>query len=120
MPFLYACAPLPALVVGIVAMRLLGVSTRLLAIQIAAAAAGLLIWTVVRRLPPLTRRGPLVLLTAAGIVAILLPFASEGMLGVYRWIPVAGLRLHAAAIVAPLIVACVAAAAAHGIGGAAA
>ena len=57
-------------------------------------------------------------LAAATIVAILLPFASEGMLGVYRWVSVAGLRLHASAIVAPLIILCVAAAASHGIGGA--
>lgn len=37
------------------------------------------------------------------------------MLGVYRWVSVAGLRLHAAAIAAPLILLCVAAAASHRI-----
>ncbi len=45
----------------------------------------------------------------------LLPFASEGMLGVHRWVSVAGLRLHASAIAAPLIILCVAAAAAQRI-----
>lgn len=34
-------------------------------------------------------------------------------MGVYRWISIAGLRLHASAIVAPLLLSCVAAAAAH-------
>jgi hypothetical protein len=37
------------------------------------------------------------------------------MLGVYRWISVANVRLHAAAIAAPLIILCVAAAATHRI-----
>ena len=113
-----ACAPLPALIIGIVAMRQLGVSTTAWSINIAATTLGLLIWAVVRRWPPLTRRRSLMVLTAATLAAILLPFASEGMLGVYRWFSVAGLRLHAAAIVAPLIILCIAAAASHGISGA--
>lgn len=105
-----ACAPLPALIIGIVAMRQLGVATQTWAINIAATVLGLLIWAACRRLPPLTRRGTLACLTVASLAAILLPFASAGVLGVYRWIAVAGLRLHAAAIVAPLLVLCVAAA----------
>src|SRR5688572_1381864 len=113
-----ACAPLPALIIGIVGMRQLGVSTTAWAVNIAATILGVLIWTIVRRVPPPARRGSRVFLTAATLAAILLPFASEGMLGVYRWVPVGGLRLHASAIVAPLIVLCVAAAASHGIGGA--
>lgn len=40
---------------------------------------------------------------------------SEGVQGVYRWVPVAGLRLHASAIVAPLIILCIAAAAPYRI-----
>ncbi|HEX8410093.1 MAG TPA: hypothetical protein VF883_14620 [Thermoanaerobaculia bacterium] len=111
-----ACAPLPALVVGIVAMRQLGVSTTAWAINIAAAVLGLLIWFIARRLPPPARPGTRAVLTVAGIAAILFPFAFEGMLGVYRWVAIGGLRLHASAIVAPLIVLCVAAAARHGIG----
>jgi hypothetical protein len=111
-----ACAPLPALIVGIVAMRQLGVSTTAWSINLAATAVGLLIWFAGRRLPPPARPATRWLLTAASIVAILLPFASAGMLGVHRWISVAGLRLHASAIAAPLIVWCVAAAASHGIG----
>lgn len=40
------------------------------------------------------------------------------MLGVHRWVSVAGLRLHASSIVAPLILLWVVAAASHGIRGA--
>lgn len=106
-----ACAPLPALVIGIVAMRQLGVGTQAWAINLAATILGLLIWTAGRHLPPLTRRGTLAILTAVSLAAILLPFASDGVLGVYRWVSVAGLRLHASAIVTPLLILCVAVAA---------
>lgn len=109
------CAPLPALIIGIVAMRQLGVTTQAWSTNIAATVLGLLIWAAGRRLPPLTRRGTLACLTAVSLAAILLPFASEGELGVYRWVSVMGLRLHASAIVAPLIILCVAAAASHRI-----
>jgi hypothetical protein len=105
-----ACAPLPALIIGILAMRSLGVSTTAWAINIAATAFGLLLWLVTRRRPPVTRPATSALIAAAGIAAILLPFASQGMMGVHRWMTVAGLRLHASAIAAPLILWSVAAA----------
>lgn len=114
---LSACAPLPALIIGIVTMRHLGVSSAAWSMNIAAAAFGLLIWAVGLRLPPPTR-ATRAFLAAAGMVTILLPFASEGIAGVHRWVSVAGVRLHASAIVAPLIIFCVAAAAPRGIGGA--
>lgn len=114
---LTACAPLPALIIGIVAMRHLGVSSAAWSINIAVTAFGLLIWAVGRRLPPPTR-ATRAFFAAASMVTILLPFASEGIAGVHRWVSVAGLRLHASAIVAPLIIFCVAAAASRGIGGA--
>lgn len=107
------CAPLPALIVGILAMRSLGVSTTAWAINVAATAFGLLLWFVSRRTPPVTRPATIALIAAAGIAAILLPFAEQGMMGVHRWITVAGLRLHASAIAAPLILWSVAAAASH-------
>lgn len=113
-----ACAPLPALIIGIDAMRHLGVSTATWLINIAVTVFGLLIWTIGRHLPPPRGRATRAFLAAAGIVTILLPFASEGMAGVHRWVSVAGLRLHASAIAAPLIILCVAAAASHRIGSA--
>lgn len=108
---LSVCAPLPALIIGVVAMRHLGVPTQVWAINIAATVLGLVIWAAGRRLPPPARPRTLAFLTALTLAAILAPFLSEPVLGVYRWIPVAGLRLHASAIVAPLILLCVAVAA---------
>ena len=113
-----ACAPLPALMIGILAMRQLGVSTSAWSVNIAATVLGLLIWFAGRRLPPLRRRVTRAFLAAASIATILLPFASEGMLGVHRWVSMGGFRLHAAAIAAPLIILCVAAAASDRIGSA--
>lgn len=110
-----ACAPLPALIIGLVTMRHLGVSTTAWWINIAATALGLLIWAAGHRLPPPGRPATRAFLTAASIVTILLPFASAGVLGVHRWVSVAGLRLHASAIAAPLIILCVAAAASRRI-----
>jgi cell division protein FtsW (lipid II flippase) len=97
-------------------MRHLGVSAAAWSINIAATGFGLLIWFVGRRLPPPGRRATRALLTAASIATILLPFTSQGMLGVHRWVSVAGLRLHASAIAAPLLILCVAVAASHRIG----
>lgn len=68
-----------------------------------------------RRLRPLKQPTTRAFVAAASIAASLLPFASEGMLGVHRWISVAGFRLHASAITAPLIIYCVAAAASRRI-----
>lgn len=107
-----ACAPLPALIVGIVAMRDLGVTASVWLTNVAAAVLGLLIFAFGRRLAPPTRGTP-AWIAGASIAVVLLPFASEGVLGVYRWISVGGLRLHASAVVAPLIILCVAAAASH-------
>jgi cell division protein FtsW (lipid II flippase) len=109
---------LPALIIGILAMRRLGVSASAWSINLAAAVLGLLIWSVVRRLPPLKRPAAAMLLGAASIATILLPFASDGMLGVHRWISMGGIRLHASAIVAPLIISCVVAAASQWTGSA--
>jgi hypothetical protein len=103
-------APLPALLIGIAAMRGLGVSRAAWMINIGATIFGLLIWFFARRLPPASRTRTLGV-AVASIVTIAAPFAFAGMLGVHRWVSIGGLRLHAAAIVAPLIIGCVAAAA---------
>lgn len=113
-----ACAPLPALVIGILAMRNLGVSTATWSINLAATAFGLLLWFAGRRLPPLHRSATTALVAAASLAILRLPFAYEGTLGVHRWITLASVRLHASAIVAPLLIWSVAAAAAHRFDGA--
>ena len=105
---LLACAPLPALFLGVLAMSHLGVGAVTRGSNIAVAAVGLLLCAASRFLPD--RVAPMVPLLAAigGIGALLLTFLSEGLLGVHRWVPVGGFRLHAGAIVAPILIVCIA------------
>jgi cell division protein FtsW (lipid II flippase) len=105
---LLACAPLPALFMGVVVMHQLGVGAVARGSNIAAAAVGLLLCASSRVLPQ--RAAPAIPLLAAigGIGAVLLPFLSEGLLGVHRWVPVGGFRLHAGAVVAPILIVCIA------------
>lgn len=103
---LLACAPLAALVLGVAAMNHLGVGTVARASNIAAAAVGLLLCVSSRYLPDRVAPLPAAI---AGIGTLLFTFASEGILGVHRWVPVGGFRLHAAAIVAPILIVCIAA-----------
>lgn len=113
-----ASAALPALLIGIITMRHLGVGAIAWAVNVGAMTVGVAVWLVGRGLP--TPRWPTTILTVAiaSIVAIVLPFASDGLLGVYRWIPLGALRLHASGIVAPLIILCVAATTSRRVGGA--
>jgi cell division protein FtsW (lipid II flippase) len=111
-PFLRSlllCAPVPALLVGIRTMRQAGVPTAVCLINVAATFAGLLLFALIRYVPRSARQSTQFTFAAAAIAAILLPFASKGMLGVHRWVSLGGLRLHASAIVAPLIIASIAA-----------
>jgi cell division protein FtsW (lipid II flippase) len=78
-------------------------------INIAATFAGLLLFALIRYLPRPRRQPTQIAFAVVAIAAILLPFASKGMLGVHRWVSLGGLRLHASAIVAPLIIAAIAA-----------
>jgi hypothetical protein len=105
---LLACAPLAALFLGVVAMNHLGVGSVARGSNIAAAAAGLLLCASSRYLPD--RAAPAIPLLAAigGIGTLLLTFLSEGLLGVHRWVPVGGFRLHAAAVIAPILIVCIA------------
>jgi cell division protein FtsW (lipid II flippase) len=102
------CAPIPALILGITAMRQAGVPTAVWLTNVAAACAGLLLVVVWRR-PRSARTRTQLTIAAAAIAAILLPFVSGGMMGVHRWVSVGGFSLQSSAIVAPLIVTCIAA-----------
>lgn len=110
LPHLLAlCAPLPAVTVGVLTMDHAGVPPRTWALNLVAVAVGLLIVGVTQ-----TARGPRTsrgwtLIAAAGVAMLLLPFASGGLDGVYRWIVFGPLRLHASAMVAPLLIAAFAA-----------
>ncbi len=77
--------------------------------NIAAAAVGLLLCASSRYLPGRTAPATPLLAAIGGIGALLLTFLSDGLLGVHRWVPVGGFRLHAAAVVAPILIVCIAA-----------
>ncbi|HEV7485454.1 MAG TPA: hypothetical protein VGQ65_07195 [Thermoanaerobaculia bacterium] len=101
-------APMPALILGVFTMRQLGVRTSVWSTNFAAAAVGLLVFALIR-----SAAGPANLSrwywTAAGsITAILFTFVAHGLDGVHRWVYVGNLGLHASAIVAPVIIVCVA------------
>jgi hypothetical protein len=95
------------LFLGVAAMDELGVGMVARGSNIAAAALGLLLCASSRYLPDLPPSA-MPLLAAAGIGTLLLTFASAGILGVHRWVPVGGFRLHAAAIVTPILIVCIA------------
>ena len=103
------CAPIPALALGVTAMRHAGVPAGAWMVNVAAAVAGLLLLITVTRISgPATRRTQFAL-AAAGIVMILLPFTASGADGVYRWLWLGPVGIHASSIAAPLIIASVAA-----------
>src|SRR5215208_2256690 len=107
------CAPLPALVLGVLTMRELEVPTSTWAMNMAAGAVGLLIFAVLRYSPWSVRRPGWYLITTVCMAAILLTFVSDGVDGVHRWIFLGNFGLHAAAVVAPVMIACVATAPSH-------
>jgi len=102
------CAPLPALILGMLAMRQLGVPTSAWSMNLAASAIGLLVFAVMRYPAWPAKRATWYLLTIGSITAILWTFASHDIDGVHRWVFFGGFGLHASAIVAPVIIACVA------------
>jgi hypothetical protein len=78
-------------------------------VNIAAAVAGLLLLITIARIAGPTTRRTQFALAAAGIVMILLPFTASGADGVYRWLSLGPVGIHASSIAAPLIIASVAA-----------
>jgi cell division protein FtsW (lipid II flippase) len=102
------CAPIPALILGVLTMRELDVPTSAWSLNLAAGVMGLLLFVVMRVSAwPVSRRA-WSFMTIVGITAILATFASAGMDGVHRWVFLGGFGLHASAVVAPVLIACVA------------
>jgi cell division protein FtsW (lipid II flippase) len=101
-------APMPALILGVVTMKQLGVRTSAWSTNLAAAAVGLLLFALIRSSVGPANRSRWYLAAAVSITAILFTFVAHGLDGVHRWVYAGGLGLHAAAIVAPVIIACVA------------
>lgn len=101
-------APLPALILGVFTMRALDVPTRAWALNLAAVAVGLLVFAAIRYSARPVSRPVWYLLTIGSMTAILATFASDGVDGVHRWVSLGGFALHASAVVAPVLIACVA------------
>ncbi|HEY0160902.1 MAG TPA: hypothetical protein VGF28_26700 [Thermoanaerobaculia bacterium] len=99
------CAPLPALLLGVVTMRQLGVGTSAWAMNLAACVAGLLLFALVRSS---SFRASSYFASAASIAAIVATFFSRDVDGVHRWLFLGGFALHAASVVAPLLIGAVA------------
>ncbi len=103
------CAPLPALALGVIAMRHAGVPASAWLANIAAAVAGFIVLAILRYTQsPSTPRAQFAL-AASGIATILLPFLFRGADGVHRWLSLGGIRVHASSIAAPLLMVAVAA-----------
>ncbi|HVE70111.1 MAG TPA: hypothetical protein VNI54_01985 [Thermoanaerobaculia bacterium] len=102
------CAPLPALIVGVLTMRELDVPTSAWSMNLAAAAVGLVGFAVMRYSAWPLSRAAWYATTIVSIIAILATFASHGVDGVHRWVFFGSFGLHASAVVAPLMIACVA------------
>jgi len=102
------CAPIPALILGVLTMRELDVPTSAWSMNLAAGVAGLLIFAVIRYPAWPVSRPAWYVMTISSIAAILWTLASNGVDGVHRWVFFGSFGLHAAAIVAPVIIACVA------------
>lgn len=100
----YLLAPVPALVVGVLTMRMSDVPAVLWGQNLAAWAVGTLLCLGLWR----TRSSPgqgrwfdfAAVLTLAALAATLL---APGVDGVHRWVPLGPVRLHAAAVLLPLL-----------------
>lgn len=103
---LFLLAPVPALLLGVLVMRASGVPAALWGQNAAAWAVGALLCFAVGR----TRTSPsrewwadaVVVLAGAALVATLV---APGVQGVHRWVKLGPVRLHAAAILLPLLLA---------------
>lgn len=100
----YLLAPVPALVAGVLTMRMSDVPAALWGQNLAAWAVGMLLCLGFWRTRNSVRRGRwfdfAAVLTFGALAATLL---APGVEGVHRWVPLGPVRLHAAAVLLPLL-----------------
>ncbi|HEY0016141.1 MAG TPA: hypothetical protein VGC13_07465 [Longimicrobium sp.] len=100
----YLLAPVPALVVGVLIMRMSDVPAVVWGQNLAAWAVGALLCLGFARPRASTSRGTglavVAVLTVAALAATLL---APGVDGVHRWLPLGPVRLHTAAVLLPLL-----------------
>ncbi|HEX8319293.1 hypothetical protein [Longimicrobium sp.] len=101
----YLAAPVPALGVGVLTMRMSDVPPSLWAQNVAAWAVGTVLCVTLARPRTSTARPRWVdgvaVLTLAALAATLL---APGVDGVHRWLPLGPVRLHAAAVLLPVLI----------------
>jgi cell division protein FtsW (lipid II flippase) len=105
---LYFCALLPALIIGVLTMRQLGVRSSVWSLNLAAAGVGLLVFAVMTYARSKASRSAWYWAALGSITAILATFTSPNLDGVHRWVLFSGFRLHASSVVAPVLILCVA------------
>lgn len=101
----YLAAPVPALIVGVLTMRMSDVPPSLWAQNVGASAAGSVLCVVLARRRTSAAR-PMwadvaAVLTLAALATTLL---APGVDGVRRWLPMGPVRLHAAAVLLPVLI----------------
>lgn len=106
----FLAAPVPALVVGVLTMRMSDVPPSLWMQNVAAWAAGTVLCVVLAR-PRTSAARPrwaevAAVLTLAALAAALL---APGVDGVHRWLPLGPVRLHVAAVLLPVLIVALAA-----------
>lgn len=101
----YLAAPVPALVVGVLTMRLSGVPPSLWGQNVAAWVAGTALCLVLARpRRSAARHGWADVAAVLTLVALAATLLAPGMDGVHRWLPLGPVRLHAAAVLLPVLV----------------
>jgi cell division protein FtsW (lipid II flippase) len=103
------CAPLPALALGVIAMRDAGLASSIWLMNVGAVVVGLIALVVIRCVPAPTMRRTQLALAATAFALIISTFIARGSDGVHRWLSLGGIRIQASSIAAPLLIVCVAA-----------
>lgn len=104
-PLPYLLAPVPALVLGVLVMRAVDVSAAAWGQNLAAWAVGTLLCLGVWRTRTAPGRGRWAVVVAAVTLGMLAAtFLAPGVEGVHRWVRLGPVRLHAAALLLPLLV----------------
>jgi cell division protein FtsW (lipid II flippase) len=103
------CAPLPALALGVIAMRDAGLASSIWLMNIGAVVVGLIVLVAMRCVPAPAMQRTQFALAATALAFIVSTFIAPASDGVHRWLSLGRIRIHASSIAAPLLIVCVAA-----------
>lgn len=102
------CAPIPALLLGVFAMRELDVPPSAWAANLIAATTGYAVAVLMRHSVWSPSRPAWYSLTIGSVIALILTLTAHGFDDVHRWIFFGSFALHVSAVLAPVIILCVA------------